>query len=71
MTQDDHTYPEVACLKVHVGDRVVGLELLQIKGQDLLDLLVVDLSEHPSTILAAQGRTKGEPAHMNTFMGER
>jgi hypothetical protein len=53
----DHTYPEVSRLKVQVGDVIAGLQLFQIKGQDILDLLVVDLSEHPSTFLATQRRT--------------
>lgn len=40
----DRTDPEVSRLKVSVGDLVARLQLTEKKRQDVLNLLIVDLS---------------------------
>ena len=45
------TYPEVSCLKVSVGDLIAGLQATEMKRQDVLNLLIVDLSENTSLFL--------------------
>lgn len=40
----DCTNPEISCLKVGVGDLVARLQLTEIKRQDVLNLLTVDLT---------------------------
>ena len=45
------TNPEVSCLKVSVGDLVARLQLTEIKRQDVLNLLIEDLSQDPPSLL--------------------
>lgn len=45
------TYPEVVSSKVILSDFVARLQLTQIKSQNVLNLLIVDLSQNTPLFL--------------------
>lgn len=55
------TNPEVACLKVHVSDLVSGLQLAEVEPQDVLNLLVMNLSQDSSFLLWGPGDPERHP----------